>query len=208
MKTYPSIPKHYDFVGEPVWAFDKIDGSNIRTEWSKKKGFWKFGSRKRLLGTDQDILAQAEPTFIEQHGEELERIFVDNRWREKVTVISEFHGPSSSFGQHVRGEKFRCTIIDIWIHKKGQLPPRDLVKLFENTDIDVAPLLYRGPLSAEFIEQVRAGELPGVTFEGVVCKGRQVSPGRRLMCKVKSQAWLDQLRSFCGDDENLFAKLA
>ena len=195
-------------MGEPVWSFDKLDGSNIRTEWSKKKGFWKFGSRKRLLGADQDLLSEAEPTFIEQHGEALERILVDNNWRERVTIFSEFHGPNSEFGQHKRGDKFRCTILDIWIHKKGQLPPREFVTLFENTDIDVAPLLHQGPLDAEFIEQVRNGELPGVTFEGVVCKGRELSPGRRVMCKVKTQAWMDRLRVFCGEDDNLFAKLA
>lgn len=208
MKVYPSIPNHRNLVGEPVWVFDKIDGSNIRTEWSKKNGFWKFGSRKRLLGTDQDVLAEAEPTFLEQHGEELERILVDHRWRERVTIFSEFHGPNSEFGQHKRGDAFRCTILDIWVHKQGQIPPQDFVKMFENTDIDVAPLLHRGPLSVELIEKVRNGEFPGVTFEGVVCKGRQISPGRRLMCKVKSQAWLDRLRGFCGDDDALFEKLA
>jgi hypothetical protein len=43
MKTYPSISR--DIVGQPIYAFDKLDGSNIRAEWSKKNGFHKFGSR-------------------------------------------------------------------------------------------------------------------------------------------------------------------
>jgi len=44
MKSYPSIPgKHTN--GIPLTVFDKLDGSNIRAEWSKKRGFYKFGTR-------------------------------------------------------------------------------------------------------------------------------------------------------------------
>ena len=51
MKQYPSIS--HDIRSVQAYAFDKLDGSNIRAEWHPKKGFWKFGSRTRLLGTDQ-----------------------------------------------------------------------------------------------------------------------------------------------------------
>ena len=48
MKEYPSIP--YRIHGDlDIIAFGKYDGSNIRAEWSQKKGFYKFGTRKRLL---------------------------------------------------------------------------------------------------------------------------------------------------------------
>jgi hypothetical protein len=38
MKQYPSIA-HYDdsILGTPMVAFNKLDGSNLRFEWSKKK---------------------------------------------------------------------------------------------------------------------------------------------------------------------------
>jgi hypothetical protein len=40
MKEYPSIDREIRF-GEPIYAFDKLDGSNIRAEWNKKRKFWK-----------------------------------------------------------------------------------------------------------------------------------------------------------------------
>ena len=37
MKEYPSIDYwNKGIFGLPVWAFDKIDGSNIRVEWNRK----------------------------------------------------------------------------------------------------------------------------------------------------------------------------
>ena len=52
MKSYPSITTKIDFSKE-YYLFDKLDGSNIRAEWSKKQGFYKFGSRTQLLTPDQ-----------------------------------------------------------------------------------------------------------------------------------------------------------
>lgn len=56
MKEYPSIPAAADllarpdaYLGQPFVAFDKLDGSNIRAEWDRKKGWLRFGSRRRLL---------------------------------------------------------------------------------------------------------------------------------------------------------------
>ncbi|MFA6235129.1 MAG: hypothetical protein WC824_13225, partial [Bacteroidota bacterium] len=66
--------------------------------------------------------------------------------------------------------------------------------------------LYQGNFTVPLEEQIRAGELKGMTFEGVVCKGSYVSPGMPLMFKSKSQAWLDRLRSICKDEAE-FEKL-
>lgn len=60
MKEYLSIPREIRF-GIPAYVFDKLDGSNIRAEWNKKKGFHKFGSKNRLIGTDQLFLPEAIP---------------------------------------------------------------------------------------------------------------------------------------------------
>lgn len=55
MKQYPSINGQisYEF---PVYVWDKLDGSNIRAEWSKKNGFYKFGTRERLLDSTDKVL--------------------------------------------------------------------------------------------------------------------------------------------------------
>lgn len=55
MKAYPSISTQVDF-SLPYWIFDKIDGSNLRAEFSSKRGFYKFGSRTQLLTPDQEAL--------------------------------------------------------------------------------------------------------------------------------------------------------
>jgi len=40
MLEYPTIKK--EVINIPIYAFDKIDGSNIRVEWGPKNGFYKF----------------------------------------------------------------------------------------------------------------------------------------------------------------------
>ena len=44
MKSYASISSSKkDFpIGENVFVFEKLDGSLIRAEWSKKEGFYKY----------------------------------------------------------------------------------------------------------------------------------------------------------------------
>ena len=44
MKEYPKIPNSKDFPLGQCITFEKYDGSNIRAEWTKKKGFHKFGT--------------------------------------------------------------------------------------------------------------------------------------------------------------------
>ena len=69
--------------------------------------------------------------------------------------------------------------------------------------------LDRGTVGEPFIAEVRESRLPGMTFEGVVCKG---TPEKKdwplVMFKLKSQAWYDCLKGTCGDDTELFKKLA
>ncbi len=40
-----------------------------------------------------------------------------------------------------------------------------------------------------------------MTFEGVVCKGKNVSPGLPLMFKVKNHAWYAKVRASKGNPE-------
>lgn len=102
MKQYPSITAEirYDI---PVLAFNKLDGSNIRAEWTKKQGFFKFGIRTRLLGTDEKPLGEAIELIKNKYEKDLHDIFVKDRC-EKIVCFFEFFGPSSAFGQHLETE--------------------------------------------------------------------------------------------------------
>ena len=204
MKTYLTIPKEPRY-GTSVYTFDKLDGSNIRAEWSRKRGFWKFGRRNGLLDDSNPILLAA-PLLIEAlYADDLDRIFRKQRWQ-KAVAFFEFWGLNSAYGLHDENERQTVTLIDVAADKKGILPPRDFVRLFE--DVGTPALLHHGPWNKDLEQQVREGTLPGMTFEGVVCKGPPISPGRPLMFKVKSQAWLDKLRDHCGGDEAMFERLA
>jgi hypothetical protein len=43
----PSIPR--EFSEFEAYVFDKLDGSNLRFEWKRKGGWYKYGTRHRLF---------------------------------------------------------------------------------------------------------------------------------------------------------------
>jgi len=126
MKQYPTIPKVIRNV--PAYAFDKLDGSNIRAEWHPKKGFWKFGSRDRLLGTDQPTINTADALIKQKYEDDLSKIFRQERYQE-VVAFFEFYGSNSFAGYHVE-EPHEVTLFDINVYKKGLMPPNSFMKLF------------------------------------------------------------------------------
>lgn len=201
MKTYPTITR--DVQNVAIYAFDKLDGSNIRAEWSRKKGFWKFGSRKRLVGQDETTLGKAQSLILEKYADSLSNIFRGERWQ-KATAFFEFHGPRSFAGWHHDEDEHTVTLFDVAGDRRGILEPRTFLKLFEG--LDHAVLLHTGNANQLFQDAVHHGELPGMTFEGVVCKGPWTSPGLPLMFKVKNHAWIKRLREQCKDDQ-LFEQL-
>ena len=194
MKQYPTIPKKPEGAATHFWVFDKLDGSNIRAEWSKKRGFYKLGSRKRLLGTDQGILAKAE-SMIHAQEPKFREIFKDHRI-ERAICFFEFHGPNSFAGSHQEDEEHQVTLIDVDVYKQGMIAPAKFLKMFADSDIDTATLLHYGPVDEVFRKQVQDGTLPDMTFEGVVAK----APGRKkwakaIMFKVKNKAWIDKVKA-------------
>ena len=197
MKTYPSIPK--TVTSERIFAFDKLDGSNLRVEWSRKSGFYKWGTRRRLLDPDEDLFGQGVDLFMEKYSEDLEKIATENQYR-RCTYFFEFFGPYSFAGNHLEGDDFDVVLFDVSPYKKGIIGPRKFIDTYGH--LDIPAILYEGKADQPFIKSVKKSELDGMTFEGVVCKGKTST------FKVKSQAWLDALKQDCGDDEQLFNKRA
>lgn len=202
MKTYPSIPKVSSY-GETIYAFDKLDGSNIRAEWDKKKGFHKFGSRRRLIDSTDDQFGEAVELVKNKYEDDLSKILIKHK-QQKAICFFEFYGPNSFAGNHMC-ESHCVTLFDVNLHKKGILAPKDFLKLFG--DLDVAPLLYHGSMNKIFEEKVKSGELEGMTFEGVVCKV-QCQHHMKKCFKIKTEAWLRKLKDYCKGDDKLFERLA
>lgn len=202
MKEYPTISKNI-VRQHPIYAFDKLDGSQIRAEWNRKNGFYKFGSRKVLIDKTHPLGEAAEIVRTKYEGD-LSKVFSKARLDQAVCFF-EFFGPNSHFGQHV-DEAHDVVLFDVNIHKKGILDPQDYLKLVGH--LDIAKLLYTGKAGVEFETSVKNGTLEGMTFEGVVCKGK--NPKRTpmpLMFKIKSDAWMQKLQEFCGNDLDMFRRL-
>lgn len=200
MKQYPSITKNIrkDLY---IYAFDKLDGSNIRAGWNAKKGFYKFGSRTELIDKSSPF-GGAISLIQDKYSQDLSRIFKDLKWSETVCFF-EYYGPSSFAGSHNFQEKMDAVLIDLSPYKVGILPPARLVEYFGH--LDVAKLLYQGPITKELFDAVKQSTMPGMTSEGLVCKG--MDGNELVMFKIKSNAWLGKLKHHCGENLSLYQRL-
>jgi hypothetical protein len=199
MKQYPTISQKIQNI--PAYVFDKLDGSNIRAEWEPKKGFWKFGSRSRLLGSDQPVINKADEMIKQKYGEDLSKIFKDQRYQ-KVVAFFEFWGPHSFAGHH-EDENHTVTLFDVSVHKKGFIPPNEFIKIYGH--LDIPRLLFMGNVNDEIVEKIRNSQMEGLTFEGVVCKAKLNK--EIIMFKIKTLKWLQMLKDYCHDDMKLFELL-
>ena len=199
MKSYPSIGTKFERT--KVVAFDKLDGSNIRAEWSRKKGFYKFGSRNRLIDKNQPILGEAIDLIVENYGEQLGSIFSAKKW-ERAVAFFEFYGENSFAGSHDE-EEHQVTLIDVNVYKRGMIEPNHFVELFE--EVGIPKVLFRGVLDEQMVTEVKNGTLDDMTFEGVVCKYQ--GKNNVKMFKVKSRKWIDRLKEKCNGTDALFRRL-
>ena len=191
-------------TNQNIFAFDKIDGSNIRAEWTPKSGFTKFGTRRRLLDPNEEPLGEAVALILETQADALSKIFRKQGYQ-RTTAFFEFAGAHSFAGQH-EDDEHTVKLIDVHLMKQGFLPPKEYVKLFEDK-VPMAELVYEGKANQDFVESVRNSTLEGMTFEGVVCKGGVDKHGNVARFKVKSKAWLDQLKHKYADNEAMFELL-
>tara|TARA_R100000656_G_scaffold104176_2_gene76282 strand:+ start:12745 stop:13350 length:606 start_codon:yes stop_codon:yes gene_type:complete len=195
MEKYPSISRDPQYGG-PYLVYDKLDGQNIRAEWSKKRGFYKFGSRKVLAG--DGLLTVGDRELITIYEGDIERIFKKLRI-DRAVCFFELFGPNSFAGMHKDFDPMEVALLDVYIHNRGMMDPRDFEKTFRGK-VPMPSLLWRGNFNKEDAQAVRDRQVEGMTFEGVVVKG---PPPRKdslpVMFKVKSQEWLDKVASMYGD---------
>jgi len=201
MQQYPSIGKEI-IQDLDYYIFDKLDGSNIRVEYSLKKGFDKFGTRHKLMSDDSGILNNSKDLIL-NYEKKVFDIFKKNKWQ-NGTLFFEFAGPNSFAGFHKEDDEFKVYLIDAHIGKVGFLPPKDFLKSFDN-DIEMAKFIKIGKLNKTFIDSVKNGTLEDMTFEGIIAKS--FTRNKSIRCKVKNNEWIEKLKEKCGTDESLFNKL-
>jgi len=203
MKPYPSIPSSVgmNFREFQAYVFDKLDGSNLRFEYTRKRGWDKFGTRTRLFDETDTDFGCAIPIFRDTWEKELTAIAKDQRW-DHLIVFMEFWGPNSFAGHHEASDPKTLTLIDACPNKKGILGPAEYLSIFRN--LKIAHLLTMCKWTRGFVEGIRAGKDPSdgprkMTFEGVVGKGG--SGHKLVMAKAKTQAWVDKVKAKFSVDE-------
>ncbi len=201
MKSYPSIGTKFERT--KVVAFDKLDGSNIRAEWSKKKGFYKFGSRHQLIDNKHPMLGESVDLILEKYEEQLGSIFSKKKW-ERAVAFFEFYGKNSFAGSHY-DEEHVVTLIDVNVYKRGMIEPKHFIELFEG--LGIPNVLYSGMLNERLVTEVKNGTLEDMTFEGVVCKYQNHKKNMVKMIKIKNRSWINKLKEKCDGNDALFRRL-
>lgn len=198
MKSYPHIlnSKGTNFRQFTAYVFDKIDGSNLRFEYSRKRGWYKFGTRNRLFDETDDVFGPAKVLFLESMGKEIQDMAKYHGW-DSIVAFAEFAGPNSFAGKHVATEAKELWLFDIALNKKGILGPSEFLTKFSHCHIPHC--LGRYNWTREFVEQVRLGQIQGITFEG--CVGKSGEGHDLIMAKAKTQAWIDKVKAQYSQDE-------
>lgn len=208
MKEYWEIPGPDKAPQLPCIAFYKYDGSNLRFEWSKKRGWYKFGTRHRLFDKTDPDFGSAIDVFLDTYGDSLPKTVLDNkdyRGVDNFIAYCEYFGPNSFAAWHADEAK-EVMLIDINLTRKGIVLPRDFVRNFGH--LKIAEVIYEGNFNQQFVQDVKDGKYP--VKEGVVAKGilpNKNNPQHGLwMVKIKTKWWMDELRRR-SEQESKFASV-
>lgn len=197
MKQYPEIQYYGDYWNLPIIAFEKLDGSNLRFEYSHKRGFYKSGTRNMMIDKNSTPFGFAIELFINKYDKCLTEIFKSKTYRNYLAFVcfAELHGSKSEFGQHeFNNDDFDITLFDVSVYKKGLIEPKTFVKDFK--DVGIPRIVYEGNLNKDLVQRVKSNEF-GLK-EGVVCKGSILNKKENhnlYYCKIKTDEWFQRLRS-------------
>ena len=207
MKQYPEIGGPASGQHKPCYAFVKYDGSNMRFEWSKKRGWYKFGTRKTMIDENTEVFGPAIPMFLQKYGDGLEKVFKTEKHFhgvESVIVFAEYYGELSFSGQHKPWDtNYDIVLFDVNPHKKGFLGPKDFLDMCGH--LNVAEVVYQGNFGPWLVEQVRkeTNEIDIVSKykiqvdfpEGVICKGATNRVHDQWSCKIKTERYKEALKA-------------
>ncbi len=210
MIEYPSIANSSKAPRKHCIAFDKLDGSNFRAKYTNKNGFCLYGTRTQLINENTPFWNDMINAFLPIKPILEEKFKKDKEYRNyrEIIVYGEYFGDSSFAGNHNPNEKKKIVIFDILLdHKQRKfVKPQTFVKEFGKI-IEIPRIVYEGNLSEEFIKQIREDKYN--TPEGVICKGTETSGaymGGIWMCKIKTQKYLDSLKTRFGDEWTKYAE--
>ena len=202
MKTYPSIGGPASGHKKPMTAFFKYDGSNIRVEFDRKKGFCKFGTKKNMFDETNEWFGPAIPLFHEMWGEKLESLIRKDKHLktfQKITFFFEYFGEKSFAGWHDVADPKTLVLFDVNPLKKGFMCPKEFLDYFGHFE-NIAEVVYEGNYNEPFVKSIMQNDPPLISKlaikqpipEGVVCKGGEKH--NLWACKVKTAIWKEELK--------------
>lgn len=202
MFEYPSMKntKRAKFGSDGI-LFDKIDGSNFRAKWTRKKGFDLFGTRTQLIDETTPYWNNIISLFNSTIREPLSKHFNDKMKQNSLIVFSEYYGDNSFAGRHKDDEDHRLITFDIYDDKnKVFMPPDVFINNLSNL-VEIPLVLDRTKLSFELIMDVRNGKYDvneGVIFKELKRDGSFA--GGVPMYKIKTMKYLDKLKDQFKDE--------
>lgn len=198
MKSYPKIEFYNKgILGLNCYAFDKLDGSNMRFEWNRKRGWYKFGTRNNMIDRSSLEFGKGIDIFINKYNEDLSKIFQDKYSKvESFVVFAEYLGENSFAGQHENSDIKDVVVFDINQYKRGFIPPKEFIDNFGH--IHTPSIIYTGKYDLDLIKSVKDNKYN--LSEGVIVKGFEKEI---WMTKIKTNEWLDKVRSIFGEKKLL-----
>lgn len=201
MKQYPKIEHIKDIIGMEAIVFDKLDGSNLRFEWNRKRGWFKFGTRRNLMDKEYPELGLGIEIFLNKYGEDLSKIFVDRYKKvDSFVVFCEFLGKNSFAGSHLKDDEKDVVLFDVNGYKMGLISPYEFVENFGN--LHIPKVIHNGKISKNLIDSIRNNNF-GLS-EGVIVKG--VNGKDVWMTKIKTKDWINRIKSKFNENELLIFK--
>jgi len=207
MKSYWSIPGPSKGHHEKCHVYAKYDGSNLRLEWSKKRGWYKFGTRKMMIDQSHPIYGNAIDLFLDKYEKDLDHIFKSDKLFynvRNVVVFAEWFGSKSFAGQHFPDDEKDIVIFDVNLHQKGFLDPKTFNTVFDG--LKVAEEIQECNFGPALIENVKKENISIESMfkikpeipEGVICKGGKNH--KLWMCKIKTERYKNKLKDFYEED--------
>jgi hypothetical protein len=202
MKSYPRIQYfNQGLFGEDIYAFDKLDGSNIRAEWNPKRGWYKFGTRNTMIDERDLQFGEAITLFLNKYGDSLPKVFRKNKSYKRIesfVVFAEYVGEQSFAGRHINSDPKDIILFDVNQYKHGFVTPKNFVEDFGH--LHIPDVIYKGPYTMDFVQTIRDNQHN--LKEGVIVKGVLKTKNQKdevWMVKVKTKEWLQKVKELHGE---------
>jgi hypothetical protein len=202
MKSYPKIQYfNQGLFGEDIYAFDKLDGSNIRAEWNPKRGWYKFGTRNTMIDERDLQFGEAITLFLNKYGDSLPKVFRTNKSYKRIesfVVFAEYVGEQSFAGRHNASDPKDIILFDVNQYKHGFVTPKNFVEDFGH--LHIPDVIYKGPYTMDFVQTIRDNQYN--LKEGVIVKGVLKTKNQKdevWMVKVKTKGWLQKVKELHGE---------